>query len=154
VRLYQLLWQLLKHAFQGRRPIYYCRFAAPGSRRIRPGRWSWWITDGLTGPILTQGTACTEWGAHRALDRALRRCEMATGVCRCDRPVLAPLDPVTAKTLNVRLKAKGIPVTVQLPTEGVAVLWPAVALTTEQEMHTYALVTAETDMPMRWAGVA
>jgi hypothetical protein len=139
------------------RKIYYCRFAAPGARRIRAGRWAWWITDGLTGPVLAEGTARTEWGAHRALNAALSCSEMATGDCRCDRPVLAPLDQMTAYRLSSRLQRDGVPVTVRVDGPkgaGAVVLWPALALSTEQEVRVLRLVTAATDMPMRWAGVA
>jgi hypothetical protein len=133
-------------------PIFYCRFAAPGSRRVRPGRWAWWITDGLTGPVLREGWALTEFGAHHAINRALQRCQVATGICRCDRPVLAPLTRESLTALNEQLEADRIPVTVQLPAAGVMQLWPLVALTTQQEAHAYRLVTAVTDMPITWAG--
>ncbi|BCJ45359.1 hypothetical protein GCM10010168_86280 [Actinoplanes ianthinogenes] len=136
------------------RPIYVCRFGCPGHRRIRPGRWAWWITDGPTGPVAAEGTTRTERGALRQLDRALSRVQLAVGDHVCRRPILHPLDVFEAAKLTARLEADGVPVTVQVPVDGQVVLFPALELTTAQEAHTYRLVARETDAPVRWAGVA
>jgi hypothetical protein len=80
------------------------------------------------------------------------------GLCRADLPTRHPLTPDEAIELTAVLAADRVPVTVQLarrergPVQ--VILWPALALTTEQMAHTLRLVTARTDSPVRWAGVA
>lgn len=58
-----------------RPPIPYAYQACPHRARYRIGRWHWWLTDGETGPELCRGTARTEWGANRRIERALKACE-------------------------------------------------------------------------------
>lgn len=140
-----------------RRPIYYCRYESPAYRRIRPLRWRWELRDGPTGPVIASGHTLTETGAHRAITRAARRCVCVTGDIRCDRPVLRPLDAMAAYRLTQRLQREDVPVTVRVDGPDSArtvVLWPALALTSEQEAHTLHVVLAGTDAPVRWAGVA
>lgn len=137
------------------RPIYCYRHGAPGYRRIRPLRWAWTIRDGATGPVLAKGTTLTERGAHRAIERAVRRCVCVAGTCRVDRPVLRPLDRMAAHSITDRLQRDEIPVTVRVDgPDGVVVLWPALALSTEQEVRALTAVLDRTDAPVRWAGVA
>jgi hypothetical protein len=125
--------------------------------RVRPFRWAWEVTDGLTGPLLASGTTWTRGGAEveAALTAALCRRQPA-GVCRCDRDVLHPLTPGEAKHLTAELAADGVPVTVQLdrrehgPAE--VVLWTALQLETWQQAHALRLVTRATDSRVHWAG--
>jgi hypothetical protein len=79
-----------------------------------------------------------------------------TGVCRADRRVRRPLIAFEAEELSEQLQAEGLPVTVQLPVEGdpQIVLWPALALTTREQVHAMHVVKEATDAPVRWAGVA
>lgn len=78
------------------------------------------------------------------------------GVCRADRPALHPLTRTEAADLTADLAADGVPVTVQVdrrengPSE--VVLWPSLALTTEQMAHTLVVVTRATDSRVHWAG--
>lgn len=70
-----------------RPPIYYTAFAhTPMPRRIRLGRWSWQITDGMTGPVLATGTAPTERAALRRRIHTELRCrpeqERLDAICR------------------------------------------------------------------------
>lgn len=138
------------------RPIYCYRHGAPGYRRIRPLRWAWTIRDGSTGPLLAEGVAFTERGAHRAIERAVRRCVCVSGVCRDDRPVLHPLDRMAAHRITEEFELADIPVTVKASDgpNSTVVLWPALALTPEQEAHVLHAVLDCTDAPVRWAGVA
>lgn len=132
--------------------IYLKAFASPHSRQVRFGLWQWSITDGLTGPRVTGGTCRTEWGAHRRLERAAARCVCIAGDVRCDRPVLHPLTAMDAYRLTCRLALDDVPVTVRVDGPGVVVLWPAVALTTVQEVRALRAVLPATDAPVRWAG--
>lgn len=136
-----------------RNPIYICRFGAPGRRQIRPGHWSWWITDGLTGPVIAEGTAVSESSALRQLDRALARCEFPPGDVRCGRPVLHPLSASEACLICAMLAAARVPVDIALSGTTVVVT-PLAELTTEQEVRALRAICAETDAPVRWAGVA
>lgn len=68
-------------------PIYYTAFAhTPMPRRIRLGRWSWQITDGMTGPVIATGTAPTERAALRRRIHTELRCrpeqERLDAICR------------------------------------------------------------------------
>lgn len=137
-----------------RAPIYFRDFEAPGYRRIRPFWWLWQIRDSHTGPILAQGHALTEWGAKRRIEQAVRRCVCVAGTCRCDRPVLRPLPPADARALTETLQADGVPVTVRVDGPEQVVLWPALALTPEQEAHTLHVVCDRTDAQVRWVGWA
>jgi hypothetical protein len=74
------------------------------------------------------------------------------GICRNDRPVRHPLSAMELNNLNATLYADGVPVTVQTVGTTLVVLWPALALTTEQQVHAVRLVTARTDATVRWAG--
>jgi hypothetical protein len=136
-------------------PLYYVAYpCTPMPRKLRLGRWTWTIRDGATGPVLASGTAWTERGALHCRDRAAARAVPITGVCRDDRPVLHPLGPVEAYRLTCRLELDDVPVTVKVDGPGTVVLWPAVALTTKQEVHAMHVVLDATDAPVRWAGVA
>lgn len=139
-------------------PIYYTAFTSPGRRRIRLGRWEWEIRDGFGGmKVLASGTARTEWGADRSIEKALDRCVCVTGVCRdqpADKPVLRPLGRMEAYALSDRLQRDGVPVTVQVPVDNLVVLWPALQLDAQQQAHTLNLVVEATDAPVRWAGAA
>lgn len=135
--------------------IYVRAFASPHSSRRHLGLWTWSITDGLTGPKVAGGTCRTEWGAHRRLEAAAARCVCIAGDVRCDRPVLHPLSQMDAYRLTCRLALDDVPVTVRVdgpPGGSVVVLWPAVALTTVQEVRALRAVLPETDAPVRWAG--
>lgn len=136
--------------------LYYSAFPSTPRRRIHIGLWRWSVTDGIGGRVLASGTAMTEWGARVRQGRAYQRCQRLTslpGVCRCDLPVLHPLAPMEAYALTRRFDREGLPVTVKADGPGVVVLWPALALTTRQQVHAMRVVKAETDAPVRWAGV-
>lgn len=137
-------------------PIYYIDFVhTPMPRRIRLGRWTWTITDGMTGPVLATGTAWTKGAAMRRRLWAEARCRRITGDCRCDRPVLHHISHQEACGLTDRLWQDGVPVTVCVDgPEKTVVLWPALELTTEQQVHALHLVCDTTDATVRWAGVA
>ena len=47
-------------------------------RRVRLGRWTWTITDGMTGPTLASGTAWTARAAMRRRLWAEARCHRRT----------------------------------------------------------------------------
>lgn len=132
--------------------IYVRHFASPHHTYRHLGLWEWWITDGLTGPRLIGGTSWTERGTYRQIDRATARCVCVAGDVRCDRPVLHPLTSADAKRLTCRLALQDVPVTVRVDGPGVVVLWPAVELTTAQEVRALRAVLPETDAPVRWAG--
>lgn len=137
------------------KPLYCVTFGSPSYRRVRLGRWAWAVRDGMTGPVLAEGHTLTERGAHRAIERTVRRCVPISGDCRCDRPVLHRLTPAEAAALNARLEAERVPVTVRIDNPAAdVVLWPALELTTEQQVHAMRLVCDRTDAPVRWAGVA
>jgi hypothetical protein len=79
-----------------RQPTYYASFVhTPMPVRVRRGRWSWMVQDGMTGPTLASGTALTERAALRARIRAEVDC----------RPEQERLDDICA-----RLLAEGLPV--------------------------------------------
>jgi hypothetical protein len=135
--------------------LYVSRFASPHHQYRHLGLWEWWITDGLTGPRVTGGTSWTERGTYRQIDEATRRCVCIAGDVRCDRPVLHPLTPMDAYRLTCRLALQDVPVTVRVDGPDGAlgvVLWPAVALTTAQEVRALRAVLPVTDAPVRWAG--
>lgn len=68
-----------------RPPIYYAAFPhTPMPRRERLGRWSWQITDGMTGPVIASGTAPTRGAALRARLHAELCCRPAS-----ERPAVA-----------------------------------------------------------------
>jgi hypothetical protein len=124
-----------------RPPIPYAYQACPHRARYRIGRWHWWLTDGETGPELCRGTARTEWGANRRLERALKRCVGKPGPKR-------PLSPVTALAITRQLNADGIPVTV---CAGDCVdVCATCPVTTEQEVAALAAVLAATDQRVNW----
>jgi hypothetical protein len=137
-------------------PIYFVRFAhRPVPWPERRGRWVWAITDGMAGRTIAKGTALTQRGAVRRQERAYGRCVCVTGTCRADRPVLHPLDRMAAHAITDRLQRDDIPVTVRVDgPDGTVVLWPALALSTEQEVRALHAVLDRTDSPVRWAGVA
>lgn len=137
------------------RPLYCVTFGAPSYHRARLGRWDWAVRDGMTGPTLAQGHTLTERGAHRAIERIVRRCVPISGDFRCDRPVLHYLSHQEVCGLTDELWHDGVPVTVRVdgPARTV-VLWPALALTSQQEAHALHVVCDRTDAPVRWAGVA
>jgi hypothetical protein len=75
-------------------------------------------------------------------------------IVRYDRPVLHRLAQHEVDRINAQLAADGVPVTVRI--DGPAaevVLWPAVALTTAQEVHAMHVVMVVTDAPVHWAGI-
>lgn len=77
------------------------------------------------------------------------------GVCRCDLPVRHPLSASEAEMLTRELSRDDVPVTVRVDGPGGQVLlWPALALTTRQQVHTLNVVRRVTDAPVRWAGAA
>ncbi|GAA2681875.1 hypothetical protein [Actinoplanes palleronii] len=139
-----------------RPPIYYLDFLhTPMPRRVRFGHWTWVIRDGMTGPVIAAGTALTERAALRQRIHAEVRCVCVAGCCRDDRPVQHPLTAAEANAITRQLDLEGVPVTVRVDgPDRQVVLWPALALTTEQEVRTLRLVCADTDAPVRWAGVA
>lgn len=136
-----------------RRPVYCYRHGAPFYRQVRPWRWVWQVRDGMTGPVLAEGRTLTERGAHRAIERVLRRCVCVEGVCRVDLPVRHALTASEATCLSSRLERDGVPVTVRVDgPDGEVILWPALALTSRQMAHTLVTVRRETDAPVHWAG--
>lgn len=146
----------------------YRKFAHYTTHRVARWRHAWEVTDGIGGPVLLSGRRLTRRGAEKAAANAAATCEPwvepepepepvhLDGVCRCDRPVLHPLDRVEAYKLTRRLQLDEVPVTVQVPTEAedLVVLFPALALTTRQQVHAMRVVKSTTDAPVRWAGVA
>jgi hypothetical protein len=78
------------------------------------------------------------------------------GICRADRDVQHPLSANDLVELNAELYADGITVKVEGPERGtrIVVLHPALALTTERQVHAARLVVDRTDATVRWAGVA
>ena len=137
-----------------RPPIYIQHAEAPGYRQVRPFRWKWSVRDSSTGPVLAEGHTITSWGARRRIERVVRRCVCVAGDCRADRPVLRPLSAIAAQVLSELLQRDGVPVTVRVDGPDTVVLWPALALTSEQEAQTLHAVLPKTDAPVRWAGVA
>lgn len=128
-------------------PIRYTKFPSPACRRVRLGRWTWAVTDGLGGPVLTGGTTRTERGAHRRIGQALSCCERQERPAP-ETPVLHPLSPVEAEAIKERLAADGIPVTIRV---GDWVhLYPAGPVDTEGEVRALAAVKAVTDARVDW----
>ena len=125
-----------------RATLLYTTFASPSRRRERLGRWTWTITDGLTGPVLLSGTARTAWGASRRIERALSRC------CPARPGPKRPLSPTAATSLTERLHADGIPVTV-CAGDCVEVCADC-PVTTEQEVAALTAVLAATDQRVKW----
>ncbi len=137
-----------------KRRLFYTKFASPRYERRWIGRWRWEIRDGLGGiTVLASGHTLTERGAHRRIERTLRRCEQLTWTTATDRPVLRPLSEAEACLICALLQHHGVPVDVSLC--GVAVVvTPIAELTTEQEVRALTAVLDVTDAPVRWAGVA
>lgn len=136
---------------RARTPIYYADFAhAPMPRRIRLGRWTWTITDGMAGRIIASGTTLTEAGALRARIHAEVRCQQRAPYTQ------QPQHPLTREEIgwiSTVLDLAGIPVDLAVR-DGVVVVTPRRELTTDEEVQALGKVLGRTDAPVRWAGVA
>lgn len=134
-----------------RRPIYYADFPySPMPRRSRLGRWTWVITDGMTGRVIASGTALTEGGALRDRIRAEVRCEQRAPYTQ------EPQHPLTVQEIawiSTVLDVAGIPVDLTV-SGGTVVVTPRRELTTSEEVRALRQVAGRTDAPVRWAGVA
>lgn len=132
--------------------IYVTAFASPHSRRIHLGLWSWSITDGLTGPRVVGGTCRTEWGAHRLINRATRRCQL-----RKTPPVLHPYarqrvtDAQVAAVCDRLWADEHIWVEALVDEQRRVCVLPCCEVTTVQEVRVLAAFEALTSS-VRWAG--
>lgn len=131
-------------------PLLCRNYPSPHYRRDRFGRWLWSITDGMTGPTLIAGTALTQWGAHRKLNKAAKCCQRRQWVTRDDRPVLHPLSLVEATAICDDLACEGIRIVIRLG--DVVRVCPAAPVTTRQEVHALTAVKDVTDATVIWAG--
>lgn len=124
--------------------LTYTRFPSPCAHRVRPLRWNWAITDGLTGPVLASGHTLSEWGALRKIERALPRC-----VQRVNCAALHPLTRTEATQICACLADAGIRITIRL-SDTVDIYGP---VSTEQEVTALVAVLARTDAPVHYHAV-